>query len=57
LADAFDTTNQQTLAQSDLAQAVNITAFANELYFEVNGNSPQRVEISETDLQGVHGVH
>jgi len=50
LADAFDTTNQQTLAQSDLAQAVNLTAFANELYFEVNGNSPQRVEISETDL-------
>lgn len=40
-----------------MAQAVNLTAFANELYMEVNGNKARNVEIVETDLQGVHNVH
>jgi hypothetical protein len=32
LADSFDITNEKSLAQLDLAQEVNLTAFANELY-------------------------
>lgn len=35
---------------------MNVTAFANELYMEVNGKLPQQFEIKETDLQGVHDV-
>lgn len=50
LADAFDITNEKSLAQLDLAQEVNLTAFANELFQEVNGKLPQEVEIKETDL-------
>lgn len=50
LADAFDVTNMQSLAQLDLAQSVNLTNFANELYMEVNGVMARNVEITETDL-------
>ena len=57
LADAFDVTDMQSLAQLDLAQSVNLTDFANELYMEVNGVMARNVEITETDLQGVHSVH
>lgn len=57
LADAFDVPNMQTLAQLDLAQSVNLNDFANDLYMEVNGNMANKVEITETDLQGVHSVH
>lgn len=56
LADAFDIVNEQSLAELDLAQEVNLTAFANELYMEVNGKRPPSVEIKETDLQGVHDL-
>lgn len=54
LADAFDIANEHSLAEVDLAQEVNLTAFANELFMEVNGKRPHEVEIKETDLQGVH---
>lgn len=57
LADAFDIVNEQALAELDLAQQVNVTAFANELFTEVNGKAAHQVEIKETDLQGVHDVH
>lgn len=57
LADAFDVVNEQALVQLDLAQAVNVSTFARELYTEVNGQAPHKVEIEETDLQGVHSVH
>jgi hypothetical protein len=57
LADAFDVANMQSLAQLDLAQSVNLNEFADELYKEVNGNSPRKIEIVETDLQGVHLHH
>ena len=56
LADAFDIVNEQSLAEVDLAQEVNLTAFANELFMEVNGKLPQSFEVKETDLQGVHDV-
>lgn len=57
LADAFDVVNTASLAQLDLSQSVNLTAFAHELYMEVNGNAARKVEIVETDLQGVHSLH
>lgn len=56
LADAFDTVNMKSLSQLDLAQSVNLNAFADDLYMEVNGNMPTSVEIVETDLQGVHSL-
>lgn len=40
LADAFDVTNEHALAEGDLAQEVNVNAFAKELYKEVNGRGP-----------------